>query len=361
MKHISLIESSLTAWFRLASAVLPSGYAPPPFFYFLLLTYDCDAACPFCFVPKEERGKKPFMPIEMVRDILRQIPGWSAVSFSGGEPMLHPEIFPILERASAHNRLSLVTNGLRLDDSAVRRLVAMAPHRFGSPGLTVIGVSLFESLRNGEQSAPVERKKRLLASIRDAKRAAGGRFPLVDLKMVIRDENVEHLDLPRQWVAEGLADVVTYQVESNILYPPYSDGRIGPMPQSEAWAAARSDSPPRIADTEALRRRIRDLHRSREAKEGRIRFYPKLSEDEIVRYYSGQALESSYSCVFPWSSLMITPLGNACLCRNPKCESLATSSIRQIWNGENFRSFRVAASRQDLASACAGCCFLIGR
>ena len=359
MKRISWIESALAGYSRASRALLPSGAAPPPLFYYFLLTYDCDAACPFCYLKTE--GPPPpraFLPAERVREILDQIPPRVLVSFSGGEPLLHPDLFACLEYAARSHPLSLVTNGLGLDEPVARRLAALASKSFGRPGLSVLGISLFESLRGDKGNAAVARKKNLLALIREAKRKAGSRLPIVDVKVVIREDNLERLDSPREWLRDGLADVVTYQLESGFLFLPYHDGRIPALSQAEAWSARRSAQEPRIMDTETLRRQVKNLLRSSEAKEGRIRFYPALTEDEIARYYSGSGLAEPYVCVFPWSSLMVTPLGNACQCRNPRPESLATATLREAWNGENFRAFRVAASRENVASSCAGCCFL---
>jgi hypothetical protein len=358
MRRLAWIESALIAYFRAGRALLPAGYATPPLFVYFFLTYDCDAACPFCF----ERGGPPpakaYLPATTVESVLAQVPRRATVSFSGGEPLLHPDLFALLESTARTRTVSLVTNGLGLDGDAVRRLVGLVPSRMGRPGLSVLGISLLESLRDAGTGAAVERKRETLRAVRDAKRRAGTKWPLVDLKLVIRDDNVARMDLGLEWVHEGLADMVTYQVENDLLLTLYHDGRFPEVSQAEAWRATRSGWPPRIADLETLRKQVRAIRTSAEARAGRVRFYPALTEDEILRYYSGRPLEDAYRCVMPWSSLFVSPLGNACQCRNPRSEPLVGSSVADVWNGENFRAFRVAAKATNVGAACAGCCFL---
>lgn len=100
----------------------------------LLLTYDCNCVCPYCFV--KDRGS----PVSMSVDILDQSIDWIAsegdrtieVVFLGGEPTLEPLL---IERAVRRARdwenrvpirfqFTMTTNALLLDDELIENLAS---------------------------------------------------------------------------------------------------------------------------------------------------------------------------------------------------------------------------------------------
>ncbi len=65
--------------------------------------------------------------IELVRDCVRH--GLRAVSFGGGEPLEHPEVYEILAALEGTIFRSLTTNGLLLEGEAFDRLVRARPDK----------------------------------------------------------------------------------------------------------------------------------------------------------------------------------------------------------------------------------------
>ncbi|HET8542799.1 MAG TPA: radical SAM protein [Anaeromyxobacter sp.] len=94
----------------------------------LEITRDCNCACPVCFAGARP-GAGGYLSVDEVREIARSLraQGLKAVSLSGGEPTLHPDLERIV-RTARRERLdvTLVSNGLRLgeDPSLARRLAA---------------------------------------------------------------------------------------------------------------------------------------------------------------------------------------------------------------------------------------------
>lgn len=85
----------------------------------------CNLACRHCFItcgPKND--SHPFMSVSQVRDAVRSASefGVKEFYFTGGEPFMHPEIFELIELTLAHGPLSILTNGVLIDESAARRL-----------------------------------------------------------------------------------------------------------------------------------------------------------------------------------------------------------------------------------------------
>jgi molybdenum cofactor biosynthesis enzyme MoaA len=83
----------------------------------------CNIACRHCFItcgPKEDRV--PMMSSAEVRSRLVEAEslGVREVYFTGGEPMMHAEFFGLCEAALAIAPLTVLTNGLLVDDAAAR-------------------------------------------------------------------------------------------------------------------------------------------------------------------------------------------------------------------------------------------------
>ncbi len=84
----------------------------------------CNLACRHCFIscgPKETRV--PMMSAAAVRDALADARRLGARDcyYTGGEPMLHPDFWALCEDALAQGPLTVLTNGVLIDDAAARR------------------------------------------------------------------------------------------------------------------------------------------------------------------------------------------------------------------------------------------------
>ena len=85
----------------------------------------CNIACRHCFItcgPKEDRV--PMMTRARLEELLleaREL-GVKEFYFTGGEPMLHPEFFAVVERTLKEGPTHVLTNGMLIDESAAQRL-----------------------------------------------------------------------------------------------------------------------------------------------------------------------------------------------------------------------------------------------
>jgi molybdenum cofactor biosynthesis enzyme MoaA len=87
----------------------------------------CNIACQHCFIscgPKATR-----IPVMSVAEVQRALDegrdaGMRQVYFTGGEPFLHPEIRTLVERALDVAALTVVTNGILIDDAVAGWLAA---------------------------------------------------------------------------------------------------------------------------------------------------------------------------------------------------------------------------------------------
>jgi pyruvate-formate lyase-activating enzyme len=135
--------------FRLLRARSTLGEPPLPqaratsWINVLEITRDCNLACPICFAAAHP-GAGGYLSVDEVARRVRRLraQGGQAVSLSGGEPTLHPDLLAIVRAARrARVDVTLLTNGLRLaeDPSLARRLARS--------GLTYVYVQL-DTLRD---------------------------------------------------------------------------------------------------------------------------------------------------------------------------------------------------------------------
>jgi MoaA/NifB/PqqE/SkfB family radical SAM enzyme len=106
-----------------------------PFLVQIVPTRRCNLRCGYC---NEYDHTSPPVPEEIMKsrmDRIRSL-GTLGLEFSGGEPLLHPDIFRLVAHASRLGFFTrwLITNGYLLDEKAVGRL--------GDAGLTHMQVSV---------------------------------------------------------------------------------------------------------------------------------------------------------------------------------------------------------------------------
>lgn len=92
--------------------------------WFQLTGTVCNIACRHCFItcgPKEDRV--PMMEPPLVRRFLDEAErlGAREIYFTGGEPMMHPAFWELCEAALEKAPLTVLSNGILVDDAAAQR------------------------------------------------------------------------------------------------------------------------------------------------------------------------------------------------------------------------------------------------
>ncbi|MFC1888870.1 radical SAM protein [Thermodesulfobacteriota bacterium] len=357
MRLKQLLEESAVRFYRGAQRILPAGYAPPPLFYVILVPYRCNLHCRFCYQRLIELPlSDTLLEKDRVRDFLGQIPRYAAVTYSGGEPFSHPDFPAVLDATAKSHRTMFTTNGVLLDDSKQERLVDLGADGLGKRGLNVLGISMLESGKGEPFDNVFEEKIRLLESVQKKKRQHSKAFPILSLKVTIRNENVRYLDRFLGLLQQGLCDEIVLQLHTHFLFDYLRPG---------GGDSFFNELPPRphgddilIEDAELLKRQLDLLLSSPERKKGLVSFFPEIGRNEILSYYTQSELRDTYYCALPWLAFVIDPSGRAVQCRNPNAEDLSSQSIRRARNCDNFQAFRRAVMNADLAETCTGCCFL---
>jgi MoaA/NifB/PqqE/SkfB family radical SAM enzyme len=108
-----------------------------PFKAFFNLTKRCNLFCAHCFNDSGYRSS-PELPFEQITRVLDELQakGIFMVTFAGGEPLAHPNIYEVLHHLCGSDlRVSIITNGILIDDR-------MAECIANTPNVVSVTVSL---------------------------------------------------------------------------------------------------------------------------------------------------------------------------------------------------------------------------
>ena len=97
----------------------------------IIITSKCNERCSHCYIPNAEKDSATTLDKETVKDAIRQFRDMNGLklNLSGGEPLLHPDIWELLEYGRERNlMLSINSNMLLLTDEMVKRLKDLRPY-----------------------------------------------------------------------------------------------------------------------------------------------------------------------------------------------------------------------------------------
>jgi len=100
------------------------------------LTNKCNMRCKYCFAGFSEIKNTENLSFRQNLLLIQQLKdaGFEKINFAGGEPMLHPQIFELLQFAKEIGFVtSIITNGSRLNDFSINQL---------SKHTDIIGISI---------------------------------------------------------------------------------------------------------------------------------------------------------------------------------------------------------------------------
>ena len=167
-------------------------YTHPRLTYlFFELTDACNLSCLHCGSHAGPRNRT-YLPITDVKMVLDQValaysPGTIMICLTGGEPLLHPNLFEIIAYARQLGfSCGITTNGMLIDDQAAEALVRSGVNTvtFSLDGLS----DTHDRFRN--QAGSFEKT---LQGIRNLQQAAGKTIP-TQITTVIHKQNIHQLE-----------------------------------------------------------------------------------------------------------------------------------------------------------------------
>jgi hypothetical protein len=356
------IFNALTHAYGRIGRLASNGAAPPPLFVNCVVTFDCNMACPFCFA-RTGRSQLRGSPLAAAQwaQIIRQIPAYALLGFSGGEAFCHPQFRDIFAAAGERHRFVLVSNGRAIDETVAAELAALGAESLRRKGLVQVGISINEPLADEQACrAALAEKLHVFGRLARHRLSRGRRFPRLEMKVVIRDETAPHLAVFAGALESPDVDAVTFQMLSNQRFAYYLGTDPADRPAVDALRDYRNTPPEPLAFAalDGLRESFARLASLPKAARRRINFLPDLPPEKYVAYYEGRMNLADFRCGNPWVHLLIDPAGVARQCFNPDGADLTATPLRAAWNAPSFREFRRDLRARGSFPCCAGCCFL---
>jgi radical SAM protein with 4Fe4S-binding SPASM domain len=313
------------------------------------VTGACNLACAMCLVryrPKLGR-REGAMCLHTFQGIVDELPELEKITLQGlGEPLLAPDLFAMIEYASARGiRMGFNTNATLLTKARGERLIRAGLHwlHVSLDGATA---ETYESIRDGSDFARVARNVQAFTA---AMRRLGAARPRVSLVFVAMRRNLDELPdvvrLADEWgVGRLYVQNLSHAFDDTDPFGDYAD--IRRFTEREAlWA----DAGPRM-------RAVFDLAREEADRRGVDLRLPRLEEPERAPRPPGTP-----GCHWPSESAYVTHEGRVqpcCMVMGADRAFLGDTReepFGDIWKGSAYTSFRAALETDDPPDVCRGC------
>ncbi len=285
----------------------------PPQAILLELTYRCPLQCPYCSNPTQLLKKSDELPASDWMRVIQeaaQIP-IQQLHFSGGEPLLYPELISLLQKASEHGIYSnLITSGIQLNQAMAKDLKKSGVKHVQ---ISIQGPSADYNLLLSGYKKAFEHKEQAVAALLSENIA-------LTVNWVMCQQNIAELpqviELVRQWGAHRLELAMT---------------------QYHGWA---------FLNRHALHPTIEQIeHAESIINKAQIALRGKLVIDYVPSDYT---IGFPKPCMGGWGKklMVINPAGYALPCHSAKSlpldfERITDKSLMDIWiNSSAFNQYR---------------------
>lgn len=336
---------------------LGNGFALPLLKIGLELTYRCNMKCIFCF-QQELRGKKETNELSADEFIkfISQIPWYTLITFTGGEPFIKKDNLEIIKHALKKHWCNIITNGVMMTEEHAKTFV---DNKLVLLGVSIDGIGKSHDQVRGLSGAydKIIHNVKLLQEYKKRKRA---KYPRIDIKTVIIQENLDMLEDIYQSAVDLDADFLTLSLLKGSPMQ-YRSEFMGNLKDDMLYASSPVEP---YVDPKEMVRKISKIMEMSRGKKMKVRLYPMTLQAQGMETYFDNTRELIHRykpCMMPWSGLMISPMGDAYPCIVYKVGNIRESSLKSIWNSSRYREFRRKLSVAGLFPSCVGCCLLYER
>jgi len=285
--------------------------------------------------------------------VISQIPRFALITFTGGEPFVKKDALEVVKYALGKHGCNIITNGVMLTEEHVQ---AFVDKRLLLAGVSVDGIGHYHDQLRGMKGAfdKTTHNLKLLQEYKNRKRT---RYPLLDIKTVITQENIGMLEDIYQYAVDMKADFFTLS-PLKVTNIQFQANFIDDLKDGKLWSPITVTP---YIDPKILVQKIAKIIENSRNKKIKIRFYPiaQTAEGMETHFDNTRRLIDRYKpCLVPWSSLQISPTGDAYPCIAYKTGNIRESKLMVLWNSIRFREFRKQLRAVGLFPGCAGCCYL---
>lgn len=333
-----------------------SGYSFLPSVIRVDLTYRCNLKCKICF----EFGENPqwkvdsnkedeSISIDHLKKIVNEVSFFKPTFYlSGGEPLIYPELFELLEYLKDKNLYCLInTNGILLKKHA-ESLVKLGVDKI------IVSIDGPEEVHDLNRGKTFKNILEGIEILKDVKRKENSYFPLIRINSLITPFNSEYLEDTVSLVEELGVDSLTFQ------HPMFSNEEVR-REYVEGIGNGKINSINILGFTyagginvDSLISQVKNI-KARKFKIP-VNFYPNIKVNEINYYYNDLDYKFRNECFSAWRKVVITPNGSIGPCVNHLIDNIRNKCFSEIWNSNKYRTFRRDLKRKGLLLSCARCC-----
>lgn len=318
-------------------------------------TLQCQLHCPFCYT-RNEKLEGPLLSDREWEELISKLPRKTVVDITGGEPLVAPQINSlILSLLKREKKVSLMTNGLNLDNELIKILVTQ---RLYSLLVSLDGPSHIHNAIRGDKT--FEKVIERLDRLEEMKRISKSSWPKLTLKINLLPDNLSSLE---NFILELEKRYPEAQINLNLLFD--NEAR-GGRKLASSWADERFESgntqsfaflPQELESVLKL-----DSHLKKKGKSHFWRPYFKGTKEnlQIKKYLEHPAFFTPLSCFLPYNSL--TLYGNGDI--SPCDLSLKIGNVREynydlkrVFKDDHYQSLLKDFYKTGIQEkACQGCC-----
>jgi MoaA/NifB/PqqE/SkfB family radical SAM enzyme len=313
-------------------------------------------------------GARRQLALTDYRRLLDEIaPSRPIVSLFGGEPLLYPDILPLVREIKKRSlTCTIITNGWRLE-SCARELVEAG---IDSIAVSIDGPPEVHDRIRGKQGS-FERAAEGVRAVARFRSEQGRALPMQIAILPVTELNLGSIreavgvlrELPLDTINMGLRWFIPKEVGAQ--YERVMQETFGvPGKSWKGFEFAWSDgSEEKAQEMTELVRFLKQLHLRRllDSSAGKpwVSFVPDVPAENVPEYFSDFSKTFGHDlCPVAWYFAQVEPDGEVCFCGDfPDyfIGNVRRQSFREIWTGEKAQRFRQKLAREPLP-ICNRCC-----
>jgi len=172
---------------------------------------------------------------------------------------------------------------------------------------------------------------------------------MIHVTTVIQKDNLDVMHLMPKLIADAGADVLNLVTETRMLDLP-GVGEVDPASFTEDDLDY-----PRL-DRKELEDALNATH-AEAVKHGVEIRMPRMSKEELIKYYTTGIELKDYECRNAWNTITIGRQGVMFSCGINRAGNVRDASLKEIWNNGTMKEFRQSC-QGGVFALCPGCCFL---
>lgn len=348
-------------YYSKVSYTLFRDYSLPPIHTYISVTFKCNLNCQMCLTRNYGKGKyginvRKDLSLEEMKNLVKQIPIYSLITFTGGEPFIRRDMLDILNFSCNHNKCTLISNGTMINDNIAKKIVNLGCKNFLSKGLIEVGFSVLGDKKMHDEIVRVKgAHKKIINAIKMVnkyKKMMGKKYPMISLRLVIQRNNVSYSSELIKLAERLNVDYCIFAVEDRTTAFVYITDENPSMINVPL-------EPVDVIDYEVLKRELKKLNQTVKKSKVEYRLIPaSITNREIIKHYQNKIDLSEYECLYPWSKVTIYSDGGVHVCLKHRVGNIRKQSLKEIWNNKETRQFRRLLRKHKTFPSCIGCCGL---